>query len=354
MRHAGLRSLLLVGLTQLQYTRAKPYAVVDHAVQAASRLGQPAARGLVNAVLRNYQRKRVELGPDRWQTPEVRYGHPAWWVEKLRLQHPEHWNSMLASANIHPPLTLRVNRRKATVESVMQELRAAEIPATALGGWAIRMDPRPVAEIPGFAEGRVSIQDAGAQRAADLLAPKDGERILDACAAPGGKTTHLLEIADAEVTALDLDDRRLDRVRQNLSRLDLCAKVVAGDASQPNSWWDGHPFQSILLDAPCSASGVTRRHPDIRWNRRPSDLLRFSQQQVALLSNLWQVLEPGGKLLYATCSVFREENDAAVEEFLAATPNAELVTHAPEGQAMGQLIPDDDHDGFYYALLRKR
>jgi len=341
-------------LTQLQYTRAKPYAVVDHAVQAASRLGQPAARGLVNAVLRNYQRKRGELGPERWHSPEVRYGHPAWWVEKLRQQYPDRWEFMLASANIHPPLTLRINRRRATTDSTLAEMAAAGIPSTRVGDWAIRIEPRPVADIPGFAEGRVSIQDAGAQHAAILLGPRDGERILDACAAPGGKTTHLLELADADVTALDIDERRLDRVRQNLDRLGLDAKLIAGDASQPADWWDGKPYQSVLLDAPCSASGVTRRHPDIRWNRRPSDLLRFSQQQVALLSNLWQVLEPGGKLLYATCSVFREENDAAVEAFLAANPDAEWASPTPDSPGGGQLVPDDDHDGFYYALLRKR
>jgi 16S rRNA (cytosine967-C5)-methyltransferase len=354
LKHPGLRFLLLVALAQLQFTRAKPYAIVDHAVGAVDRLGVPAARGLVNAVLRNYLRRRERLAPGHWKDPEVLYGYPAWWIEKLRAQHPDDWQGMVESTNRHPPMTLRVNRRRATVEAMLDLLEAAGIEARALGGAAIRIDPRPVAEVPGFAEGLVSVQDAGAQLAAPLLDVRDGQRVLDACAAPGGKTTHLLELADVDLTALDVDPARLDRVRANLDRLGLSAHVVAGDASRPADWWDGLPFQRVLLDAPCSASGVTRRHPDIRWNRRPGDLLRFSQQQVAFLENVWQVLDGGGKLVYATCSIFREENDSVVETFLARQPDASLEPPESGLPAGGQLLPDDERDGFYYALLRKR
>jgi 16S rRNA (cytosine967-C5)-methyltransferase len=354
LKHPGLRYLLLVALAQLQFTRAKPYAVVDHAVHAVDPLGVPAARGLVNAVLRNYLRRRETLGPGHWEAPEVRYGYPGWWIEKVRSQYPDAWQAMIASTNLHPPMTLRVNPRRSTVESAMAELAAAGIESKHLGGAAIRIDPRPVAEVPGFAEGRVSVQDAGAQLAAPLLDVLDGQRVLDACAAPGGKTTHLLELADVELTALDQDTARLDRVRANLDRLGLSARVVAGDAARPADWWDGKPFQRVLLDAPCSASGVSRRHPDIRWNRRPDDLLRFSQQQVAFLENVWQVLDGGGKLVYATCSVFREENESVVDSFLARQPDATLVPPTPGFPAGGQLLPDDERDGFFYALLRKR
>jgi len=354
LKHPGLRFLLLVGLAQLQFTRAKPYAVVDHAVGAVDPLGVPAARGLVNAVLRNFLRRRDKLVPGHWKDPEVLYGYPAWWIEKLRSQHPDHWQAMVESSNRHPPMTLRVNRRRSTVESMLDRLGTAGIEAHAMDGSAIRIDPRPIAEVPGFAEGLVSVQDAGAQRAAPLLDVRDGQRVLDACAAPGGKTTHILELADVDVTALDVDAARLDRVRANLDRLGLTARVVTGDASRPADWWDGRPFQRVLLDAPCSASGVTRRHPDIRWNRRPGDLLRFSQQQVAFLENVWQVLDGGGKLVYATCSVFREENDSVVEAFLARQSDASLEPPAPGFPAGGQLLPDDERDGFYYALLRKR
>jgi len=354
LKHPGLRYLLLVGLAQLQFTRAKPYAVVDHAVKAVDPLGVPAARGLVNAVLRNYLRRRETLTAAHWGEAEVLYGYPAWWIDKLRNQHPDGWKAMVESTNRHPPMTLRVNRRRTDVESMLSALTAAGIDARALGGAAIRVDPRPVAELPGFAEGLISVQDAGAQLAAPLLDVLDGQRVLDACAAPGGKTTHLLELADIDLTALDSDARRLERVQANLKRLGLAATVLTGDASQPGQWWDGRPFQRVLLDAPCSASGVTRRHPDIRWNRRQGDLLRFSQQQVAFLENVWQVLDGGGKLLYATCSVFREENDSVVESFLARQPDASLEPPAPGLSAGGQILPDDERDGFYYALLRKR
>ena len=354
VRHAGLRSLLLVGLAQLQFTRAKPYAIVDHAVRAAERLGQPAARGLVNAVLRNFLRRQHDLGRDAWTSPEARLGFPAWWVQKLREQYPDDWERIIASENRHPPMTLRVNRRRTTVERYLDLLREAGIEARHLGDMAVRIDPRPVAEVPGFAEGLASVQDAGAQWAARLLDVADGQRVLDACAAPGGKTGHLLELADVDVVALDNDSARLGRVRENLDRLGGRAELVCADAGDPESWWDGRPFQRILLDAPCSASGVARRHPDIRWNRRPSDLAKLAAQQAALLQSVWQVLETSGKLLYATCSVFREENEAPVEAFLARQPDAHIARFQPGEPEGGRIRPDDDSDGFYYAILEKR
>lgn len=354
VRHAGLHSLLLVGLAQLQFTRAKPYAIVDHAVRAADRLGQPAARGLVNAVLRNFLRRQNDLGRAAWNSPEVQFGFPAWWVQKLREQYPDAWEEIIASVNRHPPMTLRVNRRRTTVAQYLDRLRGALIEPHHLGGEAVRIDPRPVAEIPGFAEGVVSVQDAGAQMGAKLLDIADGQRVLDACAAPGGKTGHLLELADVDLLALDNDSARLGRVRENLDRLGERATLVCADAGDPDSWWDGRPFQRILLDAPCSASGVVRRHPDIRWNRRPSDLAKFATQQIALLEGLWQVLESSGKLLYATCSVFREENESTVEAFLARQRGAHIVQFQPDSPEGGRIRPDDNRDGFFYALFEKR
>ena len=354
VRHAGLRSLLLVALAQLQFTRAKPYAIVDHAVRAAERLGQPAARGLVNAVLRNFLRRHDDLGRAAWSTPEVRFGFPAWWIQKLREECPDRWEEVVAAENHHPPMTLRVNRRRTALAPYLESLAAGGIEARPLGEMAVRIDPRPVSEIPGFAQGLASVQDAGAQWAARLLDVSDGQRVLDACAAPGGKTGHLLELAQLEVLALDNDAARLGRIAENLDRLGLQAQVACADAGQPGDWWDGRPFHRVLLDAPCSASGVARRHPDIRWNRRLSDLPKFAARQAAMLDAVWQVLETSGKLLYATCSVFREENESVVEAFLSRQPGARLLklhTGAPDG---GRIWPDDDSDGFYYALLEKR
>jgi 16S rRNA (cytosine967-C5)-methyltransferase len=354
VRHAGLRSLLLVGLAQLQFTRAKPYAIVDHAVRAAERLGQPAARGLVNGVLRNFLRRQHDLGRAAWTSPEALYGFPAWWVQKLREQYPGEWEAVIASENRHPPMTLRVNRRRATVEQYLERLRSAEVDFRVLGDMAVRIGPRPVLEVPGFAEGVASVQDAGAQWGAKLLDVADGQRVLDACAAPGGKTGHLLELARLDLVAVDSDEGRLGRVRENLDRLGERAELLCADAGRPNSWWDGRPFQRILLDAPCSASGVARRHPDIRWNRRPSDLARFAAQQAQLLDGLWQVLESSGKLLYATCSIFREENESTVEAFLARQQDARVAQFQPGAPEGGRIRPDDDRDGFFYALFEKR
>lgn len=351
IRHPGLSHLLLVALAQLQFSRAKPYAVVDHAVRAAERLGQPAARGLVNAVLRNFLRRRAELSPAAFSSPEAAWGFPAWWIDKVRADHPAHWESMLSAMNRHPPMTLRVNRRKSSVEAYLERLAGEGIPGERIGDVAVRISPRPVVEVPGFGEGWVSVQDAGAQLAAPLLDASDGHRVLDACAAPGGKTTHVLELARAEVTALDNDRDRLPRVRENLDRLGFEARLALGDVREPAGWWDGRPYDRILLDAPCSASGVARRHPDVRWNRRPDDLPRFADQQSGMLAKAWQVLEKGGKLLYVTCSIFREENQAVVQAFLARQGDAVSLPIAGAGLDDGQTRPDEHRDGFFFALL---
>ena len=251
-------------------------------------------------------------------------------------------------------MTLRVNRRKSSVEAYLQQLAEAGIAARAVGASGILLErPLAVDKLPGFSQGLVSVQDGGAQLAASLLDVKDGMRVLDACAAPGGKTAHLLELADVELIALDHDARRLQKVEQNLARLGLRAKCVAGDASQPSQWWDGQTFQRILADVPCSASGVVRRHPDIKWLRREGDIAQFAAQQAHILDALWHCLEQGGKLLYVTCSVFAEENHQQIENFIARHDDARLLSLPDIVEQDLQLLPDREHDGFYYALLAK-
>jgi 16S rRNA (cytosine967-C5)-methyltransferase len=276
----------------------------------------------------------------------------------LRAQYPAHYRDVLEAGNRHPPFTIRVNARRASVGEYLERLKAAGLAGRALGGSAVLFErPLPVERVPGFAEGQVSVQDAAAQRAAELLDVEDGMRVLDACAAPGGKTAHMLERATVDLVALDCDAARLARVQSNLERLHLTARVVCGDAADPRAWWDGAPYVRILADVPCSASGVVRRHPDIKWLRRPDDIARFAERQRDLVDALWQLLATDGKLLYATCSVFREENQEQVERFLERHHDARrLILPAPHTNAQelaGQILPDETHDGFFYALLQK-
>ncbi|MBW8372118.1 MAG: 16S rRNA (cytosine(967)-C(5))-methyltransferase RsmB [Thiobacillus sp.] len=350
--------LLRVALYQLAYTRAPAHAVVHNAVTAA---GQGWRRGLANAVLRNFQRRRAELESIADAQPSARWSHPDWWIAKLQSQHSAHWQGILDASQLHPPFTLRVNCRHGDVASYLRRLNEAGLPAHQTGPDAVTLDRAvPVHSLPGFDAGDVSVQDAGAQWAARLLFPQPGERlaayplrVLDACAAPGGKTGHLLERADVELTALDLDATRLARVRENLDRLQLTATLIEGDAAKPDAWWDGRPFDRILADVPCSASGVVRRNPDIKWLRRPDDIAQFAAQQAVMLEALWRLLAPGGTLLYATCSIFHEENDGQVQAFLARhTGDAERCP-LPQPLSDGSLLPDAEHDGFFYALLRK-
>ncbi len=360
-----LAALIAVALYQLEHARAPPFAVVDQAVAAAAEIARPAAKGLVNALLRRFLREREALLEDARREPVGRWSHPRWWISRVRSDWPQHWESILDAGNQRPPLALRVNLRRTSRESLLERFAQAGIGARAEGAQGIVVDvPRPVNDLPGFSAGEFSVQDLGAQLAAPLLGIADGLRVLDACAAPGGKATHLLECADIDLTALDTDASRLPRVRDNIARLQLDAqrvRIAQADATQPSLWWDGTPFDRILADVPCTASGVVRRHPDGKWLRRPTDLAGFATQQRALLEGLWPTLARGGRLLYATCSVFREENETRIAEFIGRTPDAlreSLNLTNDIAHSGGQLLPSPEaaghnHDGFFYALLRK-
>ena len=353
-----LRWLLLVALYQLEHTRAASYAIVDNAVCCATRLGAPQAAGLINAVLRNFLRRREALFAKAAQSDVGRFAYPQWWIDKLRAQYPQRYTAVLEAGNLHPPFTVRANRRQTTRDAYLALLAQHAIAATAVGADGVTLARAlPVARLPGFADGAVSVQDAAAQLAAPLLDVQPGMRVLDACAAPGGKTTHLLEIAELDLTALDNDAMRLARVRQNLERLRLNARLLAADINDTQAWWDGKPFARILADVPCSASGIVRRHADIKWLRRAADIPQFVSQQQRLLDSLWRLLASGGKLLYTTCSIFQEENSLQIAEFLArhvdARPLPLCGVTTLDGTPEGQLLPDNEHDGFYYALLQK-
>ena len=339
--------LLIISLYQLLYSQTAAYAVVDHAVHVATAHDDGRLKALVNAILRNFQRRRAELTAALKREPVAFWNHPDWWIGVVQQTWPRDWKQILTVANQHPPMTLRVNVRRTTPEAYLATLTAAEMPATLHASGAITLTkPVPVDKLPGFAEGVVSVQDAGAQLAASWLEVKDGMRVLDACAAPGGKTGHLLEIADLDLTAVDVDTARLARVSSNLARLGLSAQTVTGDAARPATWWDGKPFDRVLADVPCSASGVVRRHPDIKWTRRPTDAQTFARQQIGFLDALWALVVPGGKMLYATCSIFPAETRRQIDNFLTRHVNASLERDI-------QLLPSEEHDGFYYALLCK-
>ena len=345
--------VLLVALYQLQYSKAAQHAVVDHAVRSAQLLNVKVS-GLANAVLRNFLRNQATLLEQAARGEEGRHSYPQWWIDELRAQYGERSTTILEAGNRHPPMTLRVNRRRGTVTDYLAQLEQQGIAARLIGPDALLLDkPVAVDKLPGFFDGLVSVQDAGAQYAALLLGAREGMRVLDACAAPGGKTAHILESAAVKMVAVDKDEKRLRRVAENLQRLGLEAQLVNGDAAEPEKWWDGKPFQRILADVPCSASGVVRRHPDIKWLRRRADIAGFAAQQLDILGALWRLLAQDGKLLYATCSVFRQENEQVIAAFLAQQPEARrLPVILPESDN-GQILPDDQHDGFFYALLQK-
>lgn len=350
LTHAETQALLLAALYRLETRPEAEPMVVDQAVKASGELSGGSLKGMVNGVLRNFLRQRERL-LDELQRDEIAYfQHPAWWLSRLRRAYPEDWQGIVAADNNPPPMTLRVNTRKIRVDDYLGKLQATGIEAKAVGSVGLRLEkPVPVDRLPGFAEGWVSVQDAGAQRAAELLDPAPGDRVLDACAAPGGKTAHLLERAGADVLdmlALDIDAARALRIGSNLKRLGLTAEVRAADCLAVGEWWDGRLFDAILADAPCSASGVASRHPDIKTLRRESDIRKLAHAQSAILDALWPLLKSGGKLLYATCSVFVEENVAQIDAFLVRCPDARRI-----GQE--QWLPNDKNDGFYYALLRK-
>ena len=358
-----VQALLLVGLYQLWHLRIPDHAAVAETVAAVRALGKPRLTGLINAVLRNALRRHDELTAWIETDQEARTAHPRWLLERLQQDWPEDWLAIVAANNARPPVTLRINRLQMDRETYRQQLAAmgkiAE-PSTRVSTALTLAEPADPLTLPGFAEGWISVQDAAAQLAAPLLDLQPGLRVLDACAAPGGKTGHLLEcVPDLELTALDQDAERLDRVRDTLNRLRLNARLIVGDARQPADWWDGIAYDRILLDAPCSATGVIRRHPDIKLLRRASDIAALARHQRAILASLWLLLKPGGRLLYATCSVLRQENDPVIAAFLADYPDAGAQPISADwGRAMAhgrQILPGEaGMDGFYYAVLIKR
>jgi 16S rRNA (cytosine967-C5)-methyltransferase len=347
-----IRSLLLAAFHRLEARPEDAHTTVNQAVTAAAALSGGHFKSLVNAVLRNYLRRRAELDQAATGDEIARWRYPRWWIERLKTDYPQRWEDILVAGNGHPPMTLRVNRRHCTAPAYVAELAAADIAARALDDTAVLLTkPCPVDRLPGFAEGRVSVQDWGAQRAAALLDAGDGMRVLDACAAPGGKTAHLLERARLDLLALDADALRANRIGENLKRLGLAATVRAGDCRDPDNWWDGRPFDRILLDVPCSASGVVRRHPDIRWLRRDGDIKGFAARQAEIADAVWRTLAPGGKMLYCTCSLFAAENGEQLAAFAARHADAQRLPL--DGAMEIQLTPQAEHDGFYYALLQK-
>lgn len=348
----GLHALLCVAIYQLEFTRAAPYAVVSQAVDACVFAGWQWAKGMVNAVLRRYQRERDTLLVAARATPRGRWSYPQWWIDRLHQQAPDAAAAILDAGNERPTMGLRVNRRRAAVDDVLAQLRAEGLDARPAGASAIVLDRIvPVARLPGFVQGCVSVQDPGAQRAASFLDLAPGQCVLDACAAPGGKAAHILETADVDLLAIDNDVARLDRIRQNLDRLGLHATVACADVSRADDWWNGKPFDRILADVPCTASGVVRRHPDIKWLRRAADIATLASQARTILDALWRVLAPGGKLLFVTCSVFQEENRAQIDDFVRCHADARMLALPGIDTVDLQLMPDASHDGFYYALL---
>lgn len=362
---AALDALLLTAIALLWPDAKPPYAehtLVDQAVAAAKQRG-----GFVNAVLRRFLREREALLGAIAADPVARFNHPRWWIERLQRDWPGQWQAVLAADQQRAPMTLRVNLRHGSVEAYLARLAQAGLAARALPGTqaVVLAQPVPVTQLPGFTEGDVSVQDAAAQRAAPLLIGAGlpaGARVLDACAAPGGKTAHLLELANLDVIALDSDAQRLERVHDTLQRLGLKAQAIAADAGDPSAWWDGRPFDAILLDAPCSASGIVRRHPDVRWLRRASDITALARTQARLLDALWPTLRPGGRLLYCTCSVFKAEGQEQIDAFLQRHGDA---APAANPESPGHLLPLPDNqddpppgsgasaDGFFYSLLHK-
>lgn len=343
-----VRCLLLVAIHRLETRPEATHTVVDQAVQAAGELAGGRFRGLVNAVLRNFLRRQAELLLALADDPVASAQHPDWWLSRLQQAYPDDWPAIIAAGNQPPPMALRVNRRRISRSDYHECLAAAGIVATAVGedGLALQA-PLPVDQVPGFFDGLVSVQDPGAQRAAELLAPRPGSRVLDACAAPGGKTAHLLERAELDLLALDLKPARCRRVEEGLARLQLQATVRAADCARVADWWDGVPFDAVLADVPCTASGVVRRNPDAKWLRREADIASFAAAQARIIDALWPVLRPGGRMLYATCSVFPEENGGQMQAFVKRQADAALLHET-------QLLPAADHDGFYYALLERR
>jgi 16S rRNA (cytosine967-C5)-methyltransferase len=361
-REPALHALLVLGLVQLEILQLPPHAAVAATVEATRVLQRGGFSNLANAVLRRWLRERDALNARLDKDTPTRTAHPRWLVEALARDWPEHADAILAANNVPSPPMLRVNARRATREGVIGELADAGIRAQP-HPWlhdALQLDAHAdLARLPGFGQGHFSVQDGAAQCAADLMGLQDGVRVLDACAAPGGKACHMLERADLRLLALEREPARAVSIRATLERLNLACELRAGDAGEPTAWWDGKPFDRILLDAPCSATGVIRRHPDIKLHRRAGDIPQLSREQSRLLAALWPLLAPRGKLVYATCSVLREENERVVDAFLDTHPEAQSgPCNLPVGRAAGagwQVLPGEGGlDGMYYALIEKR
>jgi len=356
-------ALLLMGIYQLRSLRIPDHAALSETVNACKLLNKQWASGLINACLRNYQRQQDALEKSITEHLVSNFAHPAWLIEKYQTDWPDHWQQILTANNQQPPMMLRVNRREYSQAEYLQLLSKANITATAIENCpdGILLEQAcDVFALPGFIDGAVSVQDGAAQQVVDLLDLQPGQRILDACAAPGGKTCHILErFPSNQMTALDISDERLKQVDENLSRLHLSANCLAADASDIQNWWNGEQFDRILIDAPCSGSGVIRRHPDIKLLRTAEDIQQLARQQQDLLDKLWPLLKPDGLLVYTTCSAFKQENELQIEAFLLRQPDAmeHIPAVAPARRAgFGyQLLPgDNDLDGFYYACLRHR
>lgn len=352
-----LLGLLGAAVYRLRSRPAAAYATVDQAVMAAKKLKLP--HGLVNAVLRSYLRQKDNLEEmvRASKDDETRWNFPTWWLKKLQDAYPNQWEAIVEASNAPPPMTLRVNTQHKSVENYLQCLAEAQIDALKLTKSAILLKtPVPVDMLPGFDKGWVSVQDESAQMAAFLLDAKSGDRVLDVCAAPGGKTGHILEIANVNMTALDIDSKRLQKVKDNLVRLGFFGNenitLLAANGEEPGSWWDGNQFDKILVDAPCTGSGVVRRHADSKWSRSMADITIATQRQAQLLRAVWPLLKSGGRLLYATCSVFPEENEGTVDGFLKEEPTAKRILI--EGKPFIQRLPTEKHDGFFYALLERK
>ncbi len=364
VKPALLRYLLAVALYQLQFTRQPSFAIVNHAVNAAKAIA-PAAGRFVNAVLRRFLREQDALTTRAQRNPVAQFSYPSWWIHRIQHEYPHHWQVVLQEGNQRPPLTLRVNTRATTRDALMQRFAAADIAAREVGQVGVILDvAQNVTTLPGYVEGWFSVQDLAAQQAAFLLDAQSGMHVLDACAAPGGKTAHLLELADLDVLAIDRSAARLTRVDENLARLKLNTLNVVcrqGDASEPTAWWDKKSFDRILVDAPCSASGVVRRHPDAKWRRQTADISGFAQTQTSILRALWPLLATGGRLLYVTCSLFSVENEEIIAAFCAQHQNAQRKTVLfPDNMPHlgGQLLPCSDNaranqDGLYFAIVEK-
>jgi 16S rRNA (cytosine967-C5)-methyltransferase len=363
-KDSDVHALMMVGLYQLMAMRLPEYAAVTETVNAADKLRKPWAKGLINAVLRNYLRGRESIDAQSLTDEEALYAHPEWWITALKKDWPQNFEAILSANNELPPMTLRVNLKHGTRDGYLQRLlpldqhahSISEVPS------AVKMtEPHNVEQLPGWADGDVFVQDAAAQLSVNLMDLQTGQRVLDACAAPGGKLTHLLEVQPdlAQVVAVEKDQSRCSAISANLRRLKMHAELKCADAGNLGAWWDGQLFDRILLDAPCSASGVIRRHPDIKLLRQPDDIAALANLQQRLLKTLWQTLAPGGRLLYVTCSVFREENEGVIQSFLQQHADAkESVIHADWGVPLSvgrQILPGQhEMDGFYFACLIKQ